>query len=277
MKKLSAILLFIFCSTIAMAQNKEKIKGSRAVTTKFINLSGFKSIEVTDNLEVFLEKGDAPSLKIEADDNLHNVISSVVKDSILYLNTTKEVSRFKKLSIYVTYNDNLNLITAKGQSIVNALQELQMDTLKVKGYNDANLFLNANTKNFYLESNDKSKTELNLKSQKGKVILSQTSSLKSLVKVDDFTCDMYQKSVADIEGNATNAKIRLDNNGAFTGRKFSCQNVTLVAESASVCIIKADTAISISANGKAEIQLLGSPKIELINFSDEVKLMKKTK
>ncbi|AWG21588.1 DUF2807 domain-containing protein [Flavobacterium faecale] len=277
MKKTTTILLLLLCTSLAFAQTKEKIKGSKAVTTKLENLTGFKSIEVGDNLEIYLEKGESPSLKIEADDNLHDIIATSVKDSVLYLSTTKEAYRFKKMMVYVTYTNALGLVTAKNEAMINALQELQLDTLKVKAYNEAKLFLNVNTKNFVLETNDKVRTELNLKSEKGKVILSQNSFLKALVKTENFTCDLYQKTTAEIEGNSTNAKIRLDNNGNFTGRKFSCKNIKLIAESYSNCSINAETDISISANGKSEIQLIGSPKIEMVNFADEVKLFKKTK
>lgn len=277
MKRIFSILLMLLCTTITFAQNKERIKGSKSVTTKLDNLSAFKSVEVGDNLELYLEKGESTTLKIEADDNLHSIISSKVIDSVLYLNTTKEAYRYKKLIVHVTYTNALGLITVKDQSMVNAIQELQLDTIKIKAYNDSKLFLNVNSKSFYLEANDKSKTELNLKSEKGKVILSQNATLKSLVKTENFTCDLYQKSIAEIEGNSTNAKIRLDNNGNFTGKKFSCKNINLVAESYSNCSVNAETTISISANGKSEIQLLGTPKIEIINFSDEVKLFKKTK
>ncbi|WP_366187122.1 DUF2807 domain-containing protein [Flavobacterium ovatum] len=277
MKRISTILLLLFCATVTFAQNKERIKGSKSVITKLDNLSAFKSVEVGDNLEIYLEKGESPTLKIEADDNLHGIISSKIIDSVLYLNTTKEAYRFKKLIIHVTYTNALGLITAKDQSMINAIQELQLDTLKIKASNDAKLFLNVNTKNFSLEANDKTKTELNLKSVKGKIILSQNATLKSLVKTENFTCDLYQKSQAEIEGNTTNAKIRLDNNGIFTGKKFSCKNINLIAESYSNCSVNAETTISISANGKSEIQLLGNSKIEIINFSDEAKLLKKVK
>ena len=277
MKKHLTILFLVLCSIMTFAQGKARIKGSKTVITSLKDISYFKTIEIGGNLEIYLEKGEKPSLKIEADENLHPIITNIIKDSILYLNTTKEAYRYKKQTIHVTYTNDLALVLAKDQSTVNAIQELQMNSIQLKSYNDSKLYLNVNSKNFLLESNDKSKVELNLKSEKGKIILSQNATLKSLVKTDDFTCDMYQKSQAEIEGNATNAKIRLDNNARFTGKKFSIKNIDLIAESYSDCSLNAETTISISANGKSEIQLLGSPKIEIINFSDEAKLLKKIK
>ncbi|WPR71180.1 DUF2807 domain-containing protein [Flavobacterium sp. NG2] len=277
MKKYTAILLLILCSSVTLAQKKEKIKGSKTVTTKFMEISNFKSIEVGDNIELYLERGETPRMKIEADDNLHDIIINTVKDSTLYLNTSKEAYRFKKLIIHVTYTTSLTSILAKNESTVNAIQELQLNTINIKSYNDSKLFLNVNSQEFNFESNDKSKTELNLKSEKGKIVLSQNASLKALIKVEDFSCDMYQKSEARIEGNTTNSTIRLDNNAQFTGNKFTIKKLDLTAESYSNGVVNVEKEITISANGKSEIQLVGAAKIEIQNFSDEAKLLKKLK
>jgi hypothetical protein len=277
MKNYAAILLLALCTTISFAQNKDRIKGSKTVTTIIKDISFFKTMEVGSNLEIYLEKGEKPGLKIEADENLQPIITNIIKDSILYLNTTKEAYRYKKLIIHVTYTNDLALVIAKEQTTVNAIQEIQKHSIEFKAYTDSKLFININTTEFLLEANDKSKVELNLKSEKGKIILSQNAILKSLVKTDNFTCDLYQKSQAEIEGNASNAKIRLDNNARFTGKKFTVKNIELIAESYSDCSLNAETTIAISANGKSEIQLLGSPKIDIINFSDEAKLLKKVK
>ncbi|WP_418263741.1 GIN domain-containing protein [Flavobacterium faecale] len=277
MKNSLIILLFLFCSSLSFAQNKVRIKGSKKVITALKDLNSFKKIEVGSNLEIFLEKGEKPALKVDADENLHPIITIIIKDSTLYLNTTKDPYRYKKLALYVTYTNDLNLIIAKDQSIINAIQEIQKTSITLKAYNDSQLFINANTSDFVLEANDKTKTELNLKSEKGKVILSQNASLKTLVRTEDFACDMYQKTEARIEGNSTKSSIRLDNNARLTGSKFTIKDLELIAESNSNCSINVESSITISANGKSEIQLLGKPKIEINNFSDEAKLLKKTK
>ncbi|MGA9639081.1 GIN domain-containing protein [Flavobacterium sp.] len=277
MKKYTVILLLIICSTITLAQKKEKIKGSNTVTTKNQEISDFKSIEVNDNIEVYLERGDKPAIKIEADDNLHEIITTTVTENTLSINTSKEAYRYKKLIVHVTYTNTLNLIQTKDKSTINAIQELELDAISLKSYGDSKMYLNVNSQNFTLESNDKSKIELNLKSEKGKIVLSQNATLKALIKTIDFTCDMYQKSEAIIEGNTTNSIIRLDNNAKFIGNKFSVKDLNLTAESYSTSIVNAENAITLSANGKAEVQFIGAGKLEIKNFSDEAKLFKKLK
>lgn len=277
MKKYSLIALLILTTTILFSQNKEKIKGSKTVTLKSITIESFNTIEINDNIEVYLERGEVPALKIEADDNLQDIISTDLKENTLLIYTTKEPIKFKKLIVHITYTNDLLAISSKGNSVVNAIQELLLEKIDIKSYDNSKLFLNVNSKDFLLESNDKSKVELNLKSDKSKIILSQNSNLKSLISSNDILFDMYQKSDAKIEGSAVNGTLRLDNNASFIGNKFTVKNLSLATESYSSAYISVGDSIQIDAKEKSEIQLVGNPKIEILNFSDEAKLQKKLK
>ncbi|WP_369753253.1 GIN domain-containing protein [Flavobacterium sp. WC2409] len=277
MKNYINVLLLLISTTITLAQSKEKIKGSKKVTTEQREIGSFKSIEVEDNIEVYLERGEKTELKIEADDNLHDIISIDLRDNVLRVYTSKEAIRYKKLIVKITYTKDLNSISAKNDVAINAIQEVQIDTIAFKTFDNAQLFLNVNSKDFLLESNDKSKVELNLKSEKSKIVLSQNASLKSLTTTQDFICDLYQKSEAKIEGSATNGVIRIDSNSNLTANKLTIKNIDLTAEGYSTGSVYAETSISIAASDKSEIQLFGEPKIEMKKFTNEAKLLKKVK
>lgn len=277
MQKYPILLLFILSTTLALAQKKEKIKGSKTVTTEHRKVEKFQSLEVEDNLEVYLEKAEEPSLKIEADDNLHDIIKIELRDNILHLYTSKEATQFKKLIVKLSYTSDLNLVIAKKKSQINAIQEIHLDDITMKAFDNSRLFLNVNSTNFLLQADDDTKMEINLKSQKAKIELSKNANLKALITTVDLGFDLYQKSEANIEGDATNAIIRTENSSSFNGKKLSLKNVNLTTESSSNCSINALTSIIINAGDKSSIQLYGNPKIELTKFSEEAKLFKKIK
>ncbi|MFV7236819.1 GIN domain-containing protein [Flavobacterium sp. ZB4R12] len=277
MKKYTAILLLLLSTTLTLAQKKDKIKGSKTVTVEQRDVGNFEALEVEDNLKVHLERGEKTEIKIEADDNLHDIISFDLRDNILRIYTTKEAVNYKNLIVRVTYTNDLNLVTSKNESTINAIQEIQLDNLTFKAHDFSQLYLNVNTKNFILQADDKSKTELNLKSENAIIELSKNSSLKALVTTIDLKVDIYQKSNATIEGDATNAIIRLDNNSTLTGNKLTIKNADVTTESYSTCSLNVTTAAIIDAAEKSEIQLVGSPKIEMRQFADEAKLIKKLK
>lgn len=274
MKKYFTLILLLLSTTFITAQKKEKIKGSKTVTIENKEIGAFKSIEVSDNVAVFLDKGEKNEIKMEADDNLHDAISLDLQDNILRIQTNKEVSNFKKLIVRVTYTKDLNSIITKNEATVTAIQEIQLDDISFKALDESQLFLNVNSKKFSLQADNKSKTELNLKSETAVLELSKNAELKALISSVDLKLDQYQKSRTILEGDVSNATIRLDNNSDFVGTKFTIKNADLTAESYSKCILFAVETIKISAVEKSEIELLGAPKIDLVKFDDEAKLLK---
>ena len=270
-----SIITLIFSTSILLAQKAEKIKGSKVVTTSQKEIKSFNAIEIGDNLEINLEKGDKNEIKIEADDNLHDIINLEVQDDILMISTSKEAQGFKKLSVKITYTNDLNLVTTKDESVVNAIQEIILDNITFKTFDKSKLFLNVNSKNFILQSNDKSKIELNLKGENSFIELSKNATLKALINSVDLKCDLYQKANAVIEGDATNANLTLDNSAELNARNFNIKNGNLAIEGNANCSILAENSIVISATDRAEIALFGTPKIEINKLEGEAKLLKK--
>lgn len=272
MTKLSSLLIVLL---ITVGTSAQKLKGSRAVTIEQKEISAFESIEVADNLEVFLVKGDKCALEIEADDNLHEAIGIDVGAGTLRIGLAKEITGAKKFSVRITYTDNLTMIVAKGNTVVTALNDMNVPNLSIKTFDSAKFLASVKTDKFMLMSNDKSKTELNLTATAANVELSKNANLKALISAAKLTFDMYQKSTATIEGDVIDMKLRLDNNANFTGKNLTAKNVQLVTEDYSAGSIIASEKAVIAAGGKSEIQLYGDPKIEITKFADSALLQKK--
>lgn len=275
MKNYSVLLLLLFVSTLALAQKNEKIKGSKIVTIVQKEIGEFDSLEVSDNIEVYLDRGEKSELKIEADDNLHDIINIDLSSNTLRINTSKKAINYKKLIVRVTYTNELKRITSKNSAIINAIQEIQLNEISFKALDDSKLNLNVNSKNFTLQTDNDSKTELNLKSENAIIELSKNSTLNALITSAELKCDLYQKSKANLEGDVTNAFIRLDNNAEFTGNNLIIKTAELIAEGYSNCSINANTNLSIEAAGNSDIKIYGEQKVEIKRFMDNASLNKK--
>ncbi len=275
MKKYSVIILFLFATTLSLAQKKEKIKGSKIVTIEQKEIGSFDAIEISDNLEVYLDRGEKCELKIEADDNLHDIIKIDLTAKTLRINTLKTATNYKKLIVRITYTNELQKVTSKDEAIINAIQEIQLNDIAIQSFDDSKLFLNVNTKNFNLQSDHNSKVELNLKSEKTTIELSENANLKALLTATDLKCDMYKRAIAILEGDVTNATIRLDNNAKFLANNLTIANAQLLSEGYSNCSINITSSVSIDAAENAEIKLYGDQKIEMLRFADNAILSKK--
>ena len=275
MKNYSFLILLLLISTFALAQKKEKIKGSKVVTIEQKEIGSFDSVEVSDNIEVYLDKGEKSELKIEADDNLHTIINIDLSSNTLRISTSKSASNYKKLIVRVTYTNDLKMVTSKNDAIINAIQEIQLNDITFKTFDDSKLNLNVDSKNFVLQCDNSSKIELHLKSEKATIHLSKNATLKALIASVDLKCDMYQKSRANLEGDVTNVVLRLDNNAEFIGKNLVVTNAELTTESYSDCSINVNKNLTIEASGNSKTQLYGEQKVEIKRFMENATLSKK--
>ena len=275
MKKTILLFALLLTTAFSFAQKKEKIKGSKIVTVTQKDVDKFESLEFEDNLEVFLVKGDKQALEIEADDNLHEAIKAEMYGSTLRVYTDKEITNAKKLSVRVTYTDNLKMIAAKNETKLNALADLQLDNVTVKNFDYSKSYLNVKSSVFALIMNDKSKAELNIKAESATIELSKNAELKALIAAAESKIDLYQKATATLEGDSGISKIRLDNNAVLNAKKFAVTDMELICESYTSSYVNALKTISIFATGKSEIQLFGTPKVDMKNFADNATLYKK--
>ncbi len=275
MKKTIVLILLIFVTSLAFSQKKEKVKGSKIVTTEIKKIESFESLEVDDNLEVFLIKGTECGLEIEADDNLHDAIDAVVVGSTLRLFTLKSAFGYKKLSIRVTYTNDFKLVITRNDASITALVEIEVDNITFKSYDNSKLFLNAKSKNISLYMDDKSKAEFNSKAENTIVNLAKNATLKALISSTNLTFDMYQKSESTIDGDVETAKFRLDNNANLAGKNLKVKNAELTCEAYTNLSLNVNNSLSIDASGKSEIQLYGDQKIDMKRFVDSAVLIKK--
>lgn len=276
-KKISFLLTLLLFTSLVVAQKKEKIKGSKIVTVSVKEIPVFENIEINDNFEVFLVKSEKPSFEIEADDNLHDIISYEVIAGTLKVTSLREVTGEKKFAIRINYTSELKLITAKNESSIHALADLELDNITIKNYDNSRAFLNVKANYFALILNDKSEAEINIKADNTSIELSKNADLKALLNSKEFKLDMYQKSQAEIEGNVNNAKIRLDNDIVLTAKKLVIADLELTIENYAKCYINVTDELALIASGKSEIELLGNSKIEISKFTNNATLYKKDK
>ena len=276
MKKIAFLLVAVFISTLAFSQKKEKVKGSKIVTIEQKEVENFTALEIQDNLEVFLIKGDKCGLELEADDNLHDAIDIKYNGGTLILSSAKQILGYKKFTIRVIYTDDFKLAEAKNDAIIQGPEEINLEEVTFKSYENAKMYLNTNAKALTIVGNDKSEIQLNAKSEAVKIELSKNAQMKALISATEMKFDMYQKSRASIEGDVIDLKLRLDNNTTFVGKNLASKNCELISEGYTNATVMVETSLNLDASGSCEVYLYGDPKIEMKQFADNASLQKKT-
>lgn len=275
MKKVTFLVIAVLISTMAFSQKKEKIKGSKVVTIAKKETESFTGLEVHDDLEIILIKGDKNAVELEADDNLHEAVGISYNGSTIILKAAQDISGFKKFTVRVIYTDDLKNVEAKNKAKIQGPEEINLEDITFKSYDSSKLFLNANAKALTVIGNDKSEIQLNAKSESVKIEMSKSATIKALVSSTEMKLDLYQKAKAVIEGDVIDLKLRFDNNTNFTGNNLNSKNCELFAEGYSNVTLMAETSLSLDVSGSSEVYLYGDPKIEMKRFADNCTLYKK--
>ena len=274
-KKLTLFLLTILISFSSFSQKKEKIKGSRNVTNVITEIDSFDRIVIGESFEIKLTQGLTPSVEINADDNLHDVIEFAVQDGSLKFSTSKRIAAHKTLEIIVTAPETLNTIELKDDAEISDLSTIKVDdlTLITKGSSKALLTIRANL--FKLVSGDKADSKLNITADNATLELSENSDTEALINAPKIEIDMYQSTFAKIEGDTDELELRLDNTSKYRGSKLTAKNCLLTIETKASAEVEVTESLSIEASGSSETAIYGSPKIELKTFQDKAILRKK--
>lgn len=271
LKKLPLLLLIIFISCKA----QEKVKGSRNVKTEQYDLSSFHSIQAKGDFKIGILKGNRSMIEIEADDNLHDLIQSEVRDGILYIKPFKEFSRTKKQELRITFSDTLKDILITDDVELESLQDIYVGDFKLETRNDAQAILTIKAKDLRLIQNDDAKSELNITATTVDFQLNQSSDLKALVNAPDFNVDIYEKATARIEGDVQRFKIRADQSANFDGENLTSVTAELLAQRNAEIKINVTDTLNVRSTGKSEIEVFNEPQINLIEFKDEAVISKK--
>ncbi len=275
MSKITALLITLTIAFSAAGQS-QKLKGSRNVTVDRREVGNFTNIEVEDNVEVFLVKGDQCGVEIEADDNLHQAISISLNGETLRVAASADVTSSKKFSVKVTHTADLSMLVAKDEAHVTSLTDLNLADFTIKTAGSARIYATLKAKTFTLMANDKSRIEMNLNAANATVELSNNAQMKALVSSPKLKFDMYQKALATIEGDVIDLKLRLSNNANFTGKNLTAKNADLISEDNVNCSVAVTGNATIDASGKAEIELHGEQaKIEIRKFTGNSSIRKR--
>lgn len=268
-------VLALLLTLAVHAQKKEKLRGSRVVTTTQRDVTDFTSIEVEDNIEVFLSQGTKCDLQIEADDNLHDAFNIVESGGNLRLSLTKDIYGAKKISVRITFDNNFKLLVAKDDTYITAITDINLGDFTFKTSGSAKVFATVKATTFTAMQNDKSKIELNLTAQNATVELNKNAQLKALIAAPKLKIDLYQKALANIEGDINELRLRMDGNTNLTGRNLTAKHADIIAEGNCNASVMAEVRAALECSGKSEVELYGEPKIEIRKFTDNASLRKR--
>lgn len=278
MKKYAlASLLVLMSYASAQGQNLEKIKGNRTVSTVQTDISSFHTISIDEDFNIDLIFNITPFVEIETDENLHEIIEFLVKDSILNFNKLKKITSKKRLKIKIGYDKALQHIKIKDKAEIVGLIPLTFSNASLETSGSSKTSLTIKTGNFKFKSEDRAKVKLNITADTCVINMRGTGKLEALLNTSQLDAFINERADAIIEGNCNTSTIELDNNTTFNGKNFTLNTCNINSNLSSTAYLEVTENITINASGNSAIYLYLNPKIIISSMLDTAKLQKKVK
>lgn len=115
---LTIAIAVIAISFSADCQSRKTVHGNHNVTRSERNAGSFTGIKVSSGVDVYLRQGDAESVTVEADENLHEYIITDVKGGVLHVYTEVNIRDAEKERVYVTMKEINSVETSSAGDIV---------------------------------------------------------------------------------------------------------------------------------------------------------------
>ena len=208
--KISIILLVLITTTSCFLDG---IKGNRNVATEQRNISSdFMAIDASQGIDVILTIGESVSLSVEADENLHDIIITEVKNGTLHVYADKNIWNAKSRKVHVTA-PSINEVHADSGAEVISKNTIVAEDFSVSATSGSDVRLALNVTNLTCKTTSGADARL-----KGKAInFTASSSSGSDIKaqgLESEICNVKVSSGADVYVNVTE---KLDANATSGG------------------------------------------------------------
>lgn len=116
-----------------------RVNGDGNVVSKTRKIGdNFTKVIVGNGLDLFISQGNEVKLTVEADENLHEIITTEVKNGQLRIATEKNIFRSKARKVYLTVVDIEELVATSGSDVFSE-NVLKVDELTVETSSGADL------------------------------------------------------------------------------------------------------------------------------------------
>ncbi len=267
----------IWCLALLMSlpvcgQRKPKIKGNRSVITVEKPLGAFSHLKVTDGLEVRLHSGDSEGVRIEADDNLIDILRFRQDGDTLIASTFYTITGSKKLDLTLTYQD-LNSIEVEQGSVVSD-QTISADQLELVLLDGGHADLSVRAALVRLRMEGDAATKLNISADSLRADLAEQSD--AFIYSSDAAMDLSLsgRAAATLEGTGTTLMLSMTDNATLKAAGLEARSATAFMNASSQAYVRALSELAYEGREKSRLYIYGAPAIQILGFFDTAELHK---
>ena len=218
--KLSAILFLLIGTTSCFMDG---VIGDGNVISKTRKISDdFSRVEVSRGLDLYITQSNTLSLEIEADQNLHELIETEVRNGVLRITSSRNIWEASSKKVHLNV-DFLNGISVSSGAEVNTRNTFVSDELSLD--------------------------------------VSSGATAEMELRVEDLSCDSSSGADIELSGKAENFKVSSSSGSNVKAYDLQARNCNADASSGSGIKIHAAETIEASASSGGNISYKGNPRV----------------
>lgn len=195
-----ASLLFTGCN---VDLNFESVKGEGEVRTETRTVGDFNKIKASQGLRVILSNGPTGEVKVQANDNLHDIIITEVENNTLVIKCEKNIRRADAKNVMVNVA-TLKAIKSSSGASIRSNDEIKSAEIHIDASSGSNIDLDVYAKEVVCSSS--SGSTIKISGETGRVIADSSSG--SNINTSDLksgSCDASSSSGSSIKLYCDNA------------------------------------------------------------------------
>jgi hypothetical protein len=262
------IFTLLTATLIATGTFAFSIRGNEKVVKVDRKVEPFKSISTSNGWDIILTQGNTYSMTIEADENLIDLLETIVKDGKLEIRSKKQISQSKVRRVHLTFKE-LEAVSASGGSDVKFETPLKTPSFSIAlsgGSDLVRLELQTEKLNAAMSGGSDAKIEIgkiqsiNIGSSGGSdVILTGINAEKASIALSGG-------SDAKISGTINNLTLSASGGSDVSGQSLTVKDLKIELSGASDGKIEVTGTLDISLSGGSDFYCIGKPEIKYKNI-----------
>lgn len=202
--------LVLFSCNFPLGLGGVKGNGNVTIENRKVNQS-FNAIKTNQGLDVYVTQGNEENITIEADENLHELIRTEVKNNELNIFTDKNIGSASSKKVMITFKDISKITSTSGSDVISTAT-IQTDDLELNSSSGSDMKLDVITTSLICNASSGSDLKISGKTDK----LTATATSGSDIKAIDLVAETSHASAnsgADIVINTSQELIANANSG----------------------------------------------------------------
>jgi hypothetical protein len=259
--KLSIILAIIISFIELTSIQAQQIKGNGNVQSQDRNVGSFTGIKNSCSADVFISKGESGAIKVVADENLLEYITTTVQNGILAIDTKGSFWNSKKMEVYVTMN-NLASLELNGSGNVSCSDALGGNNVNVRLSGSGDLKINLEVKNLDLAISGSGNANFSGVRGDLKVSISGSGDVEaSNLQLENCNTSTNGSGDMNLSGSAVNLSVKISGSGDINAYNLKAVNAKITCNGSGDTVINVVDNLQVSLNGSGDVTYTGSPSM----------------